>query len=296
MIAGMTTQESPTPAGRGGRERGGPAHRGEVLRVEQLTPHLVRVVLGGDGLAGFATRGQTDHYVKLLFPAPGVAYPEPFDVRRIREELPREQWPSTRTYTVRSWDERTRELALDFVVHGDEGIAGPWAVHARPGDVLHFSGPGGGYAPDPEAPWHLLAGDETALPAIAAALEALPAEARGHAFVEVVDTAEELKLAAPDGVSVTWLHRGDGVVGGKLVEAVSALDFPKGVPHVFVHGEAGFVKELRALLRVERGFPREALSISGYWRLGHDEDGWQTSKREWNAQVEQEQEPADEQS
>ena len=68
---GMTTQDSPPPAGRGGRERGGPAHRGEVLRVEQLTPHLVRVVLGGDGLAGFGTRGQTDHYVKLLSPAPG---------------------------------------------------------------------------------------------------------------------------------------------------------------------------------------------------------------------------------
>lgn len=288
----MTTQESPTPAERGGRERGGPAHRGEVVRVEQLTPHLVRVVLGGEGLDRFATRGQTDHYVKLLFPAPGVAYPEPFDLRRIREEVPREQWPSTRTYTVRSWDEQTRELTLDFVVHGDEGIAGPWAVRARPGDVLYFSGPGGGYSPDPEAPWHLLAGDETALPAIAAALEALPPHATGEAFIEVFDAAEELEPTAPAGVRVTWLHRGDAVVGRKLVEAVTAFEFPDGVPHVFVHGEAGFVKELRGLLRNERGLPREALSISGYWRLGHDEDGWQSSKREWNRQVELEQEPA----
>jgi NADPH-dependent ferric siderophore reductase len=288
----MTTQESPTPAERGGRgerERGGPAHRGEVLRVERLTPHMVRVVLGGEGLARFATRGQTDHYVKLHFPAPGAAYPEPFDLRTIREEFPREQWPSTRTYTVRSWDEQARELALDFVVHGDEGIAGPWAVNARPGDALYFSGPGGGYAPDPEAPWHLLAGDETALPAIAAALEALPADARGHAFIEVSDAAEELKLAAPEGVRVAWLHRAGGPVGAKLVEAVAALAFPEGVPQVFVHGEAGFVKELRDLLKNERGVPREALSISGYWRLGHDEDGWQSSKREWNQQVEREQ-------
>jgi NADPH-dependent ferric siderophore reductase len=253
---------------------------------------MVRVVLGGDGLAEFATRGQSDHYVKLLFPAPGVIYPDPFDPRTVREQFPREQWPSTRTYTVRSWDERTRELALDFVVHGDEGIAGPWAVHARPGDELYFSGPGGGYAPDPEAPWHLLAGDETALPAIAAALESLPAGARGHAFIEVADAAEEQKLTAPAGVAVRWLHRGEDVVGGRLVEAVAALAFPEGVPQVFVHGEAGFVKELRRLLRVERGYPREALSISGYWRLGHDEDGWQSSKRAWNSQVELEQEPA----
>src|ERR1700722_8808873 len=85
------------PGGGAGRERGGPAHRGVVLRSEQLSPHMTRVVLGGDGLAQFATRGQTDHYVKLLFPAPGATYPEPFDVRRIREEFPREQWPTPRT-------------------------------------------------------------------------------------------------------------------------------------------------------------------------------------------------------
>jgi NADPH-dependent ferric siderophore reductase len=91
---------------------------------------------------------------------------------------------------------------------------------------------------------------------------------------------------------VTWLHRGDRPVGEALVEAVRALEFPAGRMHAFVHGEAGFVKELRRLLRVELSVPREDLSISGYWRLGHNEDGWQASKREWNAQVEAEQEPA----
>jgi NADPH-dependent ferric siderophore reductase len=264
-----------------------------VLRSEQLSPHMVRVVLGGDGLAGFATRGLTDHYVKLLFPAPGVAYPEPLDLRRIREEFPREQWPTTRTYTVRHWDAERDELSLDFVLHGDEGLAGPWAAHARPGDVLHFSGPGGAYAPDPSADWHLMAGDESALPAIAAAVERLPAHATARVFVEVADAAEEQKLDAPDGAVVTWLHRGDQPVGAPLVLAVSALDFLAGVPHVFVHGEAGFVKELRRMLRVERALPLDRLSISGYWRLGHDEDGWQASKREWNRQVEAEQEPAE---
>jgi NADPH-dependent ferric siderophore reductase len=250
---------------------------------------MTRVVLGGEGLARFATRGQTDHYVKLLFPAPGVSYPEPLDVGRIREEFPREQWPVTRTYTVRSWDAESRELALDFVLHGDEGLAGPWAANARPGDVLHFSGPGGGYAPDPAADWHLLAGDESALPAIAAALEELPADAVAHVFVEVADAAEEQKLQTGQGVTVEWIHRGDRPIGAGLAAAVSGLEFPAGNPQVFVHGEAGFVKELRRLLRVERALPRELLSISGYWRLGHDEDGWQSSKREWNAQVEAEQ-------
>lgn len=266
------------------------AHRGVVLRSERLSPHMTRVVLGGDGLAQFATRGQTDHYVKLLFPAPGATYPEPWDVRRIREEFPREQWPTTRTYTVRRWDAESRELDLDFVLHGDEGLAGPWAANAKPGDVLYFSGPGGGYAPDPEADWHLLAGDESALPAIAAALEALPADAKAHVFIEVENADEEQKIAEPEGAVVRWIHREGRPVGAPLAEAVTGLEFPGGVPHVFVHGEAGFVKELRKLLRVEKALPMDRLSISGYWRLGHDEDGWQASKREWNQQVEAEQE------
>ena len=282
---------SPNPQPqRGGRERGGVAHKGTVLRTEQLSPHMVRVVLGGEGLAAFDTRGLTDHYVKLLFLTPGVDYPEPLDVRRIREEFPREQWPVTRTYTVRTWDAETRELAIDFVVHGDEGLAGPWAVHAKPGDALYFSGPGGGYAPDPQAPWHLIAGDESALPAIAAALEALPGDAVAHVFVEVADAAEEQKLTAPDGAEITWIHRGASHYGERLVDAVTTFEFPEGTPQVFVHGEAGLVKALRRLLRVERALPLDRLSISGYWRLGHDEDGWQSSKRDWNAQVEAEQE------
>ncbi len=274
------------------RERGGVAHRGIVLRTEQLSPRMVRVVLGGDGLARFATRGLTDHYVKLLFPAPGVSYPEPLDVREIRERYPREQWPATRTYTVRSWDPAGGELALDFVVHGDEGLAGPWAARAQPGDVLYFSGPGGAYAPDPRAPWHLLAGDESALPAIAAALERLPAQSSAHAFIEVAGEAEQQKLDAPAGAVVTWIHRGGSPIGERLVRAVTAFEFPAGIPHVFVHGEAGLVKRLRRLLRVDRALPLDRLSISGYWRLGHDEDGWQSSKREWNRQVEAEQDSA----
>lgn len=200
-------------------------HTAEVVRTERLTPHMQRVVLGGEGLAAFTAGTSTDHYVKLLFPAEGVEYPEPFDLERIREEFPREQWPVTRTYTVRSWNPELRELALDFVIHGDEGLAGPWAARARPGDVVRFNGPGGGYAPDVEADWHLLAGDESALPAIAAALESLPADAVVRAFVEVAGPEEEQKFDS--GVEVVWLHRGERPVGGPLVDAVRGLAFPR---------------------------------------------------------------------
>jgi NADPH-dependent ferric siderophore reductase len=261
-----------------------------VIRTERLTPHLMRVVLGGPGLADLPVGECTDHYVKLQFPAEGVTYPEPFDMQRIREEFPRDQWPVTRTYTVRAWDPELRELTLDFVLHGDEGIAGPWAMRVQPGETIVFGGPGGAYAPDPDADWHLLVGDESALPAIACTVEALPDGAKAYAFVEVTGPEEEQKIDSD--VEVVWLHRGERPVGEKLVEAVRALEFPAGRPHVFVHGEAAGVKELRRLLRVELQIPREDLSISGYWRLGHNEDGWQAAKREWNASVEAEQEGA----
>ncbi|WJY37291.1 siderophore-interacting protein [Streptomyces sp. P9-2B-2] len=267
-------------------------HRARVRHTEQLTPHMVRVVLGGEGLTEFAAGEYSDHYVKLVFPRPGVAYPEPFDIAQIRTDFPRDQWPSTRTYTVRTWDAATRELTVDFVVHGDEGLAGPWAAAAQPGDEIFLLGPGGAYVPETAADWHLLAGDESALPAIAASLARMPAGVPVHAFIEVAGPEERQELDVPAGAEVTWLYRGAAPVGRELVAAVRALAFPSGRVQAFVHGEAGFVKELRRLLRVEREIPREDLSISGYWRTGHDEDGWQAAKRDWNQQVEAEQEPA----
>jgi NADPH-dependent ferric siderophore reductase len=261
----------------------------QVQRVEQLSPHMTRIVLGGPGLANFTAGECTDHYVKLLFPVEGVDYPEPFDMQLIRAELPREHWPRMRTYTVRRWDEQLRELTIDVVLHGDEGLAGPWAMRARPGQDVRFVGPGGGYAPSPDSDWHLFVGDESAIPAIAASLERLSPGARAHVFVEVSGPDEEQKLETAGDAAITWLHRGTARVGDALVRAVSELEFPPGTVQAFVHGEAGFVKEIRRLLLKERGVPRDQLSISGYWRLGHDEDRWQATKREWNTQVEAEQ-------
>lgn len=263
-------------------------HSAEVLRTERLTPHMHRVVLGGAGLAAFSAGACSDHYVKLLFTPPGVTYPEPFDLERVRAEYPRAQWPSMRTYTVRYWDPERRELTLDFVIHGDEGLAGPWALAARPGDTIRFLGPGGAYLPKPDADWHLLVGDESALPAIARSLELLPTGAKAYAYIEIPGPEEEQRIDTD--AEVVWLHRDGRRVGEALIETVRALTFPEGRLQAFVHGEAHFVKDLRRLLRVELGVPREDLSISGYWRQGHTEDAWQASKREWNARIEAEQE------
>ncbi|WP_328460867.1 siderophore-interacting protein [Actinoplanes sp. NBC_00393] len=267
-----------------------PAHEGVVTRVEQLTPHMVRVVVGGDALSRIEAGHCTDHYIKVLFPRPGVDYPEPFDMGVIRESVPREDWPTVRTYTVRKWLPEIPEMWIDFVVHGDTGIAGPWAAQAKPGDIVRFMGPGGGYAPSPEAAWHLLAGDESALPAIAAALEGMPEGAPVKAFIEVEGPAEEQRLVTPANAEITWLHRGARPVGELLCDTVRGITFPEGRVQAFVHGEATFVRDLRGHLRRERGLTMDQLSISGYWRREMNEDGWQSSKREWNEQVEREQE------
>jgi NADPH-dependent ferric siderophore reductase len=193
-----------------------------------------------------------------------------------------------RSYTVRAFDADARELTLDFVVHGDTGIAGPWALAARPGDELLLLGPGGGYEPAPGAGRHLLAGDLSALPAVAVALERLPHDAVGHVVLEVHGPDDELPLTAPPAVEVRWVHQGDDRPGSRLVDAVRALPWPDDDVHAFVHGEAGAVRRLRRHLRLERGLDLDRLSISGYWRLGVDDEGWRAGKREWNAAVERE--------
>jgi NADPH-dependent ferric siderophore reductase len=256
-----------------------------VQEVRRLTPHLIRVVVGGDDLDGFPVGAFTDHYVKLQIPPPGATYSAPFDAEDVKARLPREQWPRTRTYTVQDWDEERKLLTIDFVHHGDTGVAGPWAAAARPGDGLQLSGPGGAYAPDPAADWHLMVGDESVLPAIAASLRRVPAGRPVHVVVEVDGPADEVALESPGDLRLTWLHRNGNP--DVLLDAVRALDFPPGTAHVFVHGEASAVRGLRRHLLVERGVPREAMSVSGYWKRDRTEEGWREDKPEWNRLVEQ---------
>src|SRR5699024_9605660 len=123
-----------------------------------------------------------DKYVKLLLPQdPSSGLTPPFDMDELRNTLSKDELPLRCTYTVHSVDHASKTLKMDFVIHGADGLAGPWAEHAKVGDLLQFSGPGGKYRPDPEADWHLLAGDEAAIPAIGAVLAAMSADAVGHA-------------------------------------------------------------------------------------------------------------------
>ena len=273
----MTSLPAATSASRKSR----PQTNLTVLRREELSPHMVRIVAGGDGFSGYVNNDYIDRYVKIAFPQPGIEYPLPLDLWAIRESMPREQWPHTRTYTVRWVDEEARELAIDFVIHGDEGLAGPWAAKARPGDSLVFTGPGGGYNPDPAADWHLFAGDEAALPAIAAAIEALPADARGLAFLEVDSDADIQPITAPAGLQVQWLARSGTPAGssGLLVSAVRDAAWPDGRVQVFAHGERGYMKSLRQVFYRERGLDRAQVSLSGYWATGRVEDDFQAETK-----------------
>lgn len=252
-----------------------------VIRREELSPHMVRIVAGGEGFAAYVNNTFVDRYIKIVFPQPGVDYAQPLDLWTIRETMPREQWPFTRTYTVRWVDTEAQELAIDFVIHGDEGLAGPWAAAAKPGDAFTFTGPGGAYNPAPDADWYLFAGDEAALPAIAAAIESLPAEAAGLAFIEVDSDADIQPLASPAGVKVTWLRRQGAPAGAGdlLVSAVADAEWPTGRVDVFAHGERGYMKRLRDVFFVQRGLERSQVSLSGYWAQGRVEDDFQAEKK-----------------
>ncbi|MHA7302211.1 siderophore-interacting protein [Pseudarthrobacter sp. MDT1-22] len=252
-----------------------------VIRREELSPYVVRIVAGGEGFAAYVNNTFVDRYIKIVFPQPGVDYAQPLDLWTIRETMPREQWPFTRTYTVRWVDTEAQELAIDFVIHGDEGLAGPWAAAAKPGDTFTFTGPGGAYNPAPDADWYLFAGDEAALPAIAAAIESLPAEATGLAYIEVDSDADIQPLASPAGVKVTWLrrHGAPAGAGDLLVSAVADAEWPTGRVDVFAHGERGYMKSLRDVFFVQRGLERSQVSLSGYWAQGRVEDDFQAEKK-----------------
>jgi NADPH-dependent ferric siderophore reductase len=265
-----------------------PARVAVVTRTERLTRQLIRIVFGGPGLESFAAGPFTDHYVKLQLPPAGAGYEAPFEVERIKAELPRESWPRVRTYSVRKWAPGRGELTIDFVDHASAGIGGAWAAAAAAGDRVQLVGPGGAYAPDPEADWHLMAGDACVLPAIAASLARVPAGAPVVVVAAVDGREEEIALETPGALDLRWIHRDAGAEldPDPLVEAVRSLDFPPGRVHGFVHGEAGAVRSLRRHLLVDREVPLESLSISGYWKRRRTEEGWREEKPEWNRLVE----------
>lgn len=258
---------------------------GEVIETERLSPTMVRVVLGGDGLDSYEPAPFADQYVNALFIPDGAPYSVPFDAEAAFDG-PAEHRPRGRRYTIRSWDPDTRRVTIDFVVHGDVGHAGRWASSARPGDRLQIVGPHGAYRPDPDADWYLMVGDESAVPAIAAALEQLSADDEARVVVVVDGPDCELPLESSARLDVRWVHRTyeDGDVD-RVVAALGTDSVPDGRPDVFVHGEAGEVRAVRKALIAELGIDREASSISPYWRRGETDEAWREHKRAWVAEM-----------
>ncbi|GAB3507050.1 siderophore-interacting protein [Amycolatopsis cihanbeyliensis] len=241
--------------------------RTEILRTRMVGAGLLRVTLGGPGVAGFEAHSPDEH-VKLIFPDGDgtLRLPEP-NGSMLRWPRPS---PTTREYTVRRYDPAAGELDIDVALHPG-GLGSNWARAARPGEAVHVAGPPGGLIVPHSYDRYLLAGDITALPAIARWLEELPPTAAGWAFVEVADATEEIELSAPEDVEVRWLHRGEAPPGGSdlLERAVRAVTVPEGERvYVWLAGEAGVLKPLRRWIRDELRLGKGDHDVTGYWKRG----------------------------
>jgi len=241
-----------------------------VTGARQVSPRTRRLTFGGPELADF-TDVAPDQQVKLFFgrngePRPWVPQPTADgDVMRWYQSfmaMPEERRPWMRAYSVREHRAEASEIDVDFFLHEDgRGPATSWAAAAEPGDVVGLLGPAPSQLAEPGPyDWRLFAGDQSALPAIAASLEALPAGAKALAYIEVADEHEVQELAVPTDVDVRWVHSG-------LLDAVRDAEFPTGPVYAWLAGEASVVKALRRHLIGERGVARDMIAFSGYWRV-----------------------------
>ncbi|MFF0989234.1 siderophore-interacting protein [Kocuria nitroreducens] len=304
----MTT----TPGARPARPRR-PQLNLTVRSRELLSPSMVRVVLGLDEPERYADIAPPEKYVKLVFLRPGTQHlgeenpgtadsgPEgpgaetPGSTRpdtepggnpdywELKETLPGDRQPVTRHLTIRRYVPERHELWMDFVLHGDEGFAGPWAARTEPGDRIIALGPGGRWTPAPDAAWTLIAADDAAIPAALAVLEALPASAHGEVLLEVDSPGDVQPVSAPAGMAVHWVFRADVEPGedAALARAVREAGWPAGPEgvQVFAHGEREVMKALREELFTHRRLERDQVSLSGYWARGRTEDVFQAEKK-----------------
>ncbi|MGH3548817.1 MAG: siderophore-interacting protein [Pseudonocardiaceae bacterium] len=217
-----------------------------VGMVAQLTPRMKRVRIVDDRLVGLAAvAGQT---LKIYVPD-------------LISEL-----PVARDYTVRDYDSARPSLDIDVVLHG-EGPAANWARRVCPGETLEFVGPSGRYRPDPQADWHLFAGDETALPAIQAYVAMLPTNASALLYLEVADAAERQPIPGVARPTVCWLYRGDHAPGTSTVlyDALHDVPLPPGQGRIWLAGHTPTVRRIRSHLLNQRGVDRRALYVKGFW-------------------------------
>ena len=231
----------------------------QVDHVEVLTPKMRRVVFRGEELCDFVSAAHDDH-VKLFFPRPGEESLMPSTLQP--EQL------IARDFTPRHFNVATRTLAIDFVLHG-EGPACQWAAQAEPGHWLGVGGPRGSFIVSDMFDWYLLAGDETALPAIARRLEELSARVKVLAVIEVSDTAEEQPLRSSATLELVWVHRDESVISdpSALLSTVGRITLPPGQGYAWVAAEAATSRRLRESL-LQRGLPRDCVRAAAYWKRG----------------------------
>jgi NADPH-dependent ferric siderophore reductase len=229
-----------------------------VKEINKLTPHMTRVTLGGDELAGFVSLGFDDH-IKLFFP----------DAVSNELDANGDPKPVSRDYTPRRYDAAANTLEIDFALH-EAGPATQWAEAARPGDILNIGGPRGSLVIPTGFDWHLLIGDDTALPAIGRRLAELPRNARAVVLAEVASAADEMSFEHSADASVTWVHRNGGALGipDRLTDALRALALPDGDYYAWVACESLTAKALRAQLVADKGANPKWLRAAGYWRRG----------------------------
>lgn len=241
-----------------------------VVRSLDVTPHMRRITLAGEDLGRFATGGL---HVRLLFPrdkSVEMAWP-------VTGEDGRPRWPAgdarpdVRIYTIRRIDVAAGLVDIDFVKHESASMPGArFASEARPGDLVGMTGPGGGSVAG--ADWYLLAGDETALPAISRIVETLPATAHAVVRIEVADAAEEQRLASPASLDIRWLHHNGAGPGtcDLLPNAVRTADFPDDDRRIFVWAGCEYrnFRTIREYLRRDRILSREEHLVVAYWRRG----------------------------
>ena len=264
----MSTPE-PNPPTRIRREP--PSFRlATVRQVAAVTPRLVRVTLAGADLAGFAVDLPAAS-VRLLLPPPGQSDLVIPTWNGNEFLLPDGQRPTIRTLTPWRSDAEALELDVGVVRHGG-GAASDWAAAARPGDAVAVSGPGRGYAVDRDAPAFLLAGDETAIPAIAQLMSVLPAEVPIQVSIEVAGSDARLAFPGHAAATVEWCDLAAGAApGDALVSAVQGTAIVPGTK-VWVAGEAAAVQRIRRHLFEERGLPRAQVTARGYWKAGRSGD------------------------
>lgn len=233
-----------------------------VINKQQLTPNMMRITLGGDALADFP-ENQESGYIKLSF----ASTSSPSGLVK-------------RSYTIRAFDAKKRELSLDFVSHGDNGPASAWALTSNVGDPIMTDGPGAVKLARMSADWFFIAGDMTALPAICVNLEKLPRNAKGYAVIEILTEEDKQNIDAPKNIKIHWvINSQPDKPNTDLIDKVKQLDWMDGMVDVWVASEFDAMRHLRRYFKQERSVDRSQVYASSYWKMGDTDEGNKAAKK-----------------